>query len=321
MPDGPPKLVSPEELEKLLEQAKNCAAGASQTLFPPDSIGWKVNRESALFLAAGRAALLQLAHPWVGTAIAQHSRTLNDPIGRFHHTFRVMFSVSFGTVQQAFAAARHLHRLHQRIGGTMPESSGRFAAGTRYEANELSALLWVYATLIDSSVLAYELVLPPLTATEREQYHSESAQTAALFGIPRQSLPQDWSAFRSYMESTIPSDMLAVSAATRDIAHQLQNGAGMPVRTPSWYQALTVELLPQRLREEFGFPYGEQQRRAAARAVCWLRRIYPHLPATLRFVGPYNEMQARLKGRTPGAAIRLSNRIWTGQATLFGLAD
>ena len=88
------QLVSARDFENLLAELKTSVPETSRSIFVPDSITWKINRESALFLAAGRAALLQLAHPWVATAIAQHSRTLNDPIGRFHQTFRVMFTLS-----------------------------------------------------------------------------------------------------------------------------------------------------------------------------------------------------------------------------------
>src|SRR6202161_829727 len=103
--------VPASELEKLLPEMKKSIAVPAEGIFGPASISWRINRESALFLAAGRAALLQLAHPWVANAIAQHSRTLDDPIGRFHHTFRVMFTMSFGSLEQAFDAARRLHRL------------------------------------------------------------------------------------------------------------------------------------------------------------------------------------------------------------------
>lgn len=90
------------------------------------------------------------------------------------------------------------------------------------------------------------------------------------------------------------------------------------MRPPFWYRALTIELLPPRLREEFHFTYGEGERRAAARALRWIRRIHPYLPAALRFVGPYNEALCRLKGRHPGTAVRLANKIWIGQTELFG---
>jgi uncharacterized protein (DUF2236 family) len=322
MAEAVAQFVSAGDLEELLGELKRSTPDGSQGLFGPDSISWKINRESALFLAAGRAALLQLAHPWVAAAITEHSRTLSDPIGRFHHTFRVMFTMSFGSVEQALAAARHLHHRHQSIRGKLTETTGRFAQGTWYEANELSALCWVDATLIDNALLAYELVLPPLSAAEREQYYAESRRTAALFGISREYLPQDWSSFNLYMKSALQSDMLGVSVVTRQMAHQLRDGAGSKLRPPFWYRALTTELLPPRFREEFQFTYGEPERHAAARALWWLRRIYPRLPAALRFVGPYNEAQSRLNGMpAPSLIVRLSNQLWIGQPSLQGSAD
>jgi uncharacterized protein (DUF2236 family) len=228
-----------------------------------------------------------------------------------------MFTMSFGSVEQAVAAARYLHRRHQSIRGTLPEAAGRFPTGTGYEANEIAALLWIFTTLVESAVIAYELVLPPLNAAEREQYYAESRRTAALFGIPIDCLPQDWSGFCEYMRSALQSDMLGVTAATREMAQRLQDGAGLKMRPPSWYRALTIALLPPRLREEFRFPFGEHERRSTARVLRWLQRIYPHLPAALRFVGPYNEVRDRRNGRRPGLAVRLSNRLWIGQNVLF----
>jgi len=315
-------LVSSAELEASLQELQNSVPPCQPGLFAPDSVSWKVNRESVLFLAAGRAALLQLAHPWVAAAIAEHSRTLNDPIGRFHQTFRIMFTMSFGPLEQVFAAARGLYRLHKGIRGTLPESSGRFARGSSYQANEADALSWVYATLVDSSVLAYELVLPPLSDAERGQYYLESRKTAALFGLASDRLPQSWAGFSDYMESMVRSDTLGVSAAAREMAQQLLHGRVLKLRPPFWYRALTTELLPHRFREEFQFSYGGLERHAAARSLQWLRRIYPRLPALLRFVGPYNELESRLKGRgRPSLAVAMSNRLWIGQPSLLSSAD
>lgn len=312
-----PRIVSTDDLEALLANLRSSSPSPERGIFGPDSVSWKVNRESALFLAASRAALLQLAHPWVASAIAQHSRTFHNPISRFHRTFRVMFTVSFGSMEQAFTVARQLHRMHQSIRGTVTETAGRFIAGTSYEANELDALRWVYATLIDSSVLAYELVLPPLTDTEREQYYRQSLTLASLFGIPFDEWPPDWSGFATYMKETLASDMLGVTATTRQMGHELQHGAGLTLPPPSWYRALNVRILPPRFREEFQFAYGDQECRSATRAVQWIRRIYPHLPAAARFVGPYNEALTRQQGRRPSLTTRFSNRIWVGQSALF----
>jgi uncharacterized protein (DUF2236 family) len=312
-----PRLVSADDLEALLTNLGESSSCPEQGIFVPGSVSWKVNRESALFLAATRAALLQLAHPWVASAIAQHSKTFHDPISRFHRTFRVMFTVSFGSMEQALGAARQLHRMHQSIRGAVPESVGRFVAGSSYEANEVAALRWVYATLIDSSVLAYDLVLTPLTEVEREQYYRESRTAASLFGVPYEYWPPDWTGFQTYMHSTLASDMLGVSASTRQMGHDLQRGAGLMLRPPFWYRALNVEILPPRFREEFQFTYRDREQQSAKRALRWIRRFYHRLPPAIRFVGPYNEALSRQQGKRPSLTTRFSNRIWVGQPELL----
>ncbi len=313
-------VVSASDLQRRLREVEIAAPGSGEGIFGSDSITWKINRESALFLAAGRAALLQLAHPWVAAAIAEHSRTLHDPIGRFHQTFRIMFTVVFAPVENAVAAARSLHRRHESIQGRLPEATGRFVEDSTYQANDVAALRWVYATLVDSALLAYELVLPGLTELQREQYYGESKTTAALFGIPRDCLPPDWPAFQQYFDAVLQSDTVGVSSVARQLAKELEAGAGLVVRPPYWYSALTTHLLPQRLRHEFQLAYGAREQCSTERAVRWLRRIYPGLPTALRFVGPYNEVVSGLRGKTrPSLAVRLSNQLWIGQPSLFSL--
>jgi uncharacterized protein (DUF2236 family) len=73
------------------------AAGYVAGVLGPDSVTWRIYREAVLFLGAGRALLLQLAHPWVATAVADHSQVFADPIGRLRRTFRTMFTMIFGT--------------------------------------------------------------------------------------------------------------------------------------------------------------------------------------------------------------------------------
>src|ERR1700689_2737054 len=160
-------------IERLWTSVGDDTSDPRAGIFGPSSVSWKVNRESALFLGAGRAALLQLAHPWVAAALDQHSNLRNDPLARFHNTFRVFFTMIFGTLDQALAASRYLYQLHTRIQGEIPESVGAYERGSRYEANEVNALLWVYATLVDSALVAYESVLTPLSGDEREAYYAE----------------------------------------------------------------------------------------------------------------------------------------------------
>jgi uncharacterized protein (DUF2236 family) len=101
------------------------------------------------------------------------------------------------------------------------------------------------------------------------------------------------------------------------MASRLLSSAATWLPVPGSYRALTAQLLPPVLREQFELPFGAAEARAARRLVAWARRIYPRLPARLRYVGPYHEAQQRLAGRRhPDLLARLSNRLWIGQSSL-----
>jgi uncharacterized protein (DUF2236 family) len=278
---------------------------------------WRIDREAVIFLGAGRALLLQLAHPWVATAVAEHSRTFADPIGRFHRTFGVVFAMVFGSLDRALAAARHLHRRHATIVGHLPEAIGRFESGSPYRANEVAALRWVHATLVDTALIVHDLILPPLSVEERERYWAESRLFGALFGLTSADLPADWESFAAYNAAMMQSDILSGSAAAREVAGQIFRGGRPWLQPPRWYQALSAQLLPDRLRMGFGFVFDERDWKAAERALACVRRVYPKIPTRLRYVGPYQEAQARLQGKPHlGWATRCLNRAWIGRPEL-----
>src|SRR5829696_2420007 len=242
-----PALLTSSDLERCLEHVQATAAGPLEGVFGPASALWHVDREAILFVGAGRALLMQLAHPWVATAISKHSNALDDPIGRFHRTFGIVFTLVFGSSDPALATARRLHRLHAAVRGSMSERLGPYAESAPYFANEMSALQWVHATLVDTALVAYELVRPPLEPEMRERYYGESRRLGALFGIPTDA---------------------------QRIGLRVLSGAGR-VWVPGWYRDLTAALLPEPLRSAFELPFGEQERRRATRAMSLIRHIYP----------------------------------------------
>jgi uncharacterized protein (DUF2236 family) len=311
-----PNKVTRDDLESLIEDVQRQIPGAIEGIFGAGSVSWRINRESALFLGAGRAALMQLAHPWVAAALDQHSSVIAKPIARFHNTFRIVFIMIFGSANQAVRASQSLYELHTRIRGQIPTAVAGHAAGSPYEANEIRALRWVFATLIESAVIAYECVQPPLSDSERNAYYSEAKTLAKLFGIRGEALPQDWQSFRGYVAEMCQSQELGVSDRSRTMAHRLLSGSGSWVPIPRWYRALTAEWLPPRFVLEFGLQHGVEQAALASRARRWLPRVYCNLPPTFRFVGPYHEAQARLAHRPPGLLARQSNRFWIGEPQL-----
>lgn len=314
---GAVQLVDGERLESELDRVCAQAAGPVAGLFGPQSLTWQVDREAAIFLGAGRALLLQLAHPWIAAAIEQHSHALADPVGRFHRTFRVVFAMVFGSLGQSLGAARHLHRRHAEIKGQLRSAAGPFPAGSTYCANAAPALCWVHATLVETALQAYQLVLPPLAPGQRERYYSESRLFAGLFGIPDQYLPQDWTSFSAYTSAMVRSDTLTVTDRARVMAHQLMRGTGTWLRVPTAYRAITAALLPPRIRAAYGFRHDAAEQHVARQAIARIRRAYPFLPARLRYVGPYQEAEQRLAGKARADIVtRMSNRLWIGRAEL-----
>ncbi len=312
-PPAPAPTVTADRLEagfaRLLAEAPDRPEVAG--LFGPDSALWRVDRESLVFLGAARALLLQLSHPAVAAGVAAHSVSLNDPVGRFHRTFGTVYPMIFGTADQAFRQARRLHRRHGAVTGVL-------ADGRPYAANEPAALAWVQATLVDSAALARDLVLPPLPPAEREAYWAESRRFARLFGLDPADLPASWEDFSAGMARHLGQEgFLTVTEDARRVADALFRTAPAPLRPPRWYLALTRRLLPPRLADGFGLPDTPADHAAADRMLGLIRRVYPRLPATLRFVGPWHEATARMDGRPgPGPVTRLLNRLWIGRAAL-----
>jgi uncharacterized protein (DUF2236 family) len=306
---------SDERIAAVARQARDARPG----IFGPGSASWTVNRESAVFLGAGRAALLQLAHPWVARALEEHSSVMARPIARFHNTFRIVYTMIFGSLPQAEAAARHLYRLHTRIQGELKEDVAGWRRGAHYQANEIAALRWVFATLVESAELAWNCALGPMPADLRERYYADSRLLAGLFGLPPEHLPEDWAAFAAYNRAMHASPELGVSNQARRMAHDLLSGAGSWIPIPRWYRAMTTDWLPPRFRAEFGLEIAGADQASLRAAQRRIPRIYARLPAAVRFVGPWHQAQARLAGRGPGLIARLSNRFWIGQMLLpFG---
>ncbi len=304
--------VSRSDLERLLERLRRGTRDPRAGVFGPDSMLWHVNRESIAFMGGGRAALLQLAHPYVAHAIEQHSNTRTDLLGRFVRTFDNMFAVVFGDLETALRSAKRVHTYHSKVSGEIDEDVGPYARGHRYEANAEHALLWVQATLLDTSIQVYELIFRPLTLWEKDAYYEESKKFGLLFGIAEHVAPPDWTTFQRYVASMYaPGSPVCVGRPAREMARFLmrppQTALGVLSR---WYEPITAMLLPERIREEFGFEIGAKERMLFRASVAALRRAYPRLPSGLRFLPAYNEALRRIGATRPNPLETVVSRTW-----------
>jgi uncharacterized protein (DUF2236 family) len=312
-------VVSRDTLEGRLAQLRAEVRDPRAGIFGPGSRIWEINKHSISFLGAGRAALLQLAHPWVAWGIEQHSRTRDDPFGRFQRTFFHVFRMVYGDLDTALRAARAVHRIHERVTGAIGAGAGPFAAGSRYLANDPDALLWVHATLWDTSLLCFEKVVRPLAPGEREAYYQETRRFAWLFGIPDEVLPATASDFSDYVQGMLASDVLTVTEPAarmaRFLLEPLLPGTGALLRR---YAEITAWLLPERLAEGFGLERGgDAGRRRSEAALRRLRGAWPHLPRRLRYLPAYVEARRRLAGRRgPDPLGALLNRVFVGRGAV-----
>ena len=140
------------------------------------------------------SALAGSSRRCVHTGVDQHSLTKQDPVGRFVRTFKHVHAMVFGDLESA-RALRRVHKYHTTIRGQITEETGTYRQGASYEANDERALLWVHATIWESSIMAFELIFHPLTAEEKERYYQETKLFAYMFGIPDEILPPTWPDF------------------------------------------------------------------------------------------------------------------------------
>jgi uncharacterized protein (DUF2236 family) len=138
----------------------------------------RVNSERLVLLGWSRAILMQLAHPLIAAGVMQHSSFRGGAIQaavRLHHTVGAMLAISFGNDERRDAAIARIQAIHRTVHGTLNEQVGPFAPGTPYSAEDPALLLWVHATLIDSSADIYQRVVAQLDTNELDHLCVESA--------------------------------------------------------------------------------------------------------------------------------------------------
>jgi uncharacterized protein (DUF2236 family) len=248
--------------------------------FSPDSIFWRVNREGLMVLSGPRALLLELAHPLVAAGVAEHSDFRRRPWGRLFRTVGVMTALNFQQYPRAHSAVTHTRKCHNRVHGRLAEDVGPYLAGTPYRADDPFLQLWVLATLLDSVMVTYDLLVRPLTADEKADYYASGLELGRAFGLPRELMPPTYEDFQLYTDSMINSDLLTVGDTARDICRAL---FAPPLFGPTvrWASFVSLGLTPPRLREQFGFHWNETSERRLHQLAGLARRLRPFAPAPL----------------------------------------
>jgi uncharacterized protein (DUF2236 family) len=272
----------------------------SHGLYGPDSEAWRLNREAMLLLGAGpRALLLQLAHPLVAAGVDEHSDFRADPWRRLQGTLRSYLTIVYGTATAARAEIRRLNGLHRSI------------AGAGYTARDPDLSLWVHATLVDTTIAAYDAWLEPLSRDQRTRYYAETMPIGRAFGVPSDLLPPDLDAFEAYVSSMLsPDGPVRVSPVARDLAHAVLHPplgpvmpalAAVPARLYAWTLWPSIGLLPASVREDYGFRWGPLERAVSGWLLAGWRAWRPLLPVEFRQMSQATAADRRVAEQPPRA--------------------
>ncbi|WP_457946563.1 oxygenase MpaB family protein [Pseudarthrobacter sp. alpha12b] len=233
--------------------------------------------EAILLAGAGRAILLQLAHPSVGRGVAENSTFAAHPLDRLNSTLTYVYAITYGSEEQANEVRRRVNRAHAPVRRAANQTSNG------YSAFDPNLQLWVAATLYDTASTVIGKIYGPLDDDAADAIYQHYARLGTALQLPPDMWPKDRAAFRRYWEEQL--GCLRAGEAALQVARDLLH----PANVPWWYRGimpaarfLTAGLLPGQLRQDFGLDWSGRQERRFHRTMRILALTYPRLPQRLR---------------------------------------
>jgi uncharacterized protein (DUF2236 family) len=230
---------------------------------------------------------MQAAHPVAFTGFFASTTALEDPYPRLERTAAVIHTIIFGTRADADRATARVRAVHRRMRGELTQAAGRFPAGTPWAADDPALLLWVIATLAESSLLVYERYVTRLDSDERERYWSDFKVLGRLFGLAPAEMPETWPALLEYLGRMLRGDELYVTPQARALGLEIVLSPPVPLRVRPLLELanfVTVGLLPGELRRQYKLRWDPMRglvHWSGAQYTRWL--LMPLLPGRLRY--------------------------------------
>ena len=249
----------------------------------PESLVWRLGFPRAGLLLAGRALVLQTAHPVIGAGVRDFSNFAEDPWGRLERTLKSLELQLFGGDAARTEAAR-LRRLHRTINGTGFD-------GTPYRALDPAAYAWVHLSNFDSTLAFHRWFGPSLSAGEQAQLYDEWRRVGRVLGIRDADLPPDLGSCRAWVGQTV-DDTLVDNETVQSLLESFHlSGVEAPwsrLPAPVWHALrpfggaflhdVTVGTLPSRLRARLGLRWSRLDRTRLQAAALMMRAVTAPLP-------------------------------------------
>jgi uncharacterized protein (DUF2236 family) len=259
--------------------------------FDSDSMIQRVHRERALGLYGPRALLMQAAHPLAVSGLLAHTTTLDEPYDRLARTAEIMDTIYFGSTEEADAVTARVRGLHSRVSGRISKPAGNYPAGTPYRADQADLLLWVLFTLVDSGAVIYRKYVGAMTREQEAAYWEDYRVVGSLFGLADSDMPATLDDLHGYRRDMLGGDVLHVTDWARERARSIVLEPPVPWLARPLLETvnfITVTLLPDRIRHEYGFrplPPAPVRRALVAGGAEYVKRaVIPFLPDRIRLV-------------------------------------
>jgi len=268
--------------------------GGDQGFFGPESVSWRVHRETTVLFGGARALLMQAAHPLVIAGARETGFYERNPWKRLERTLQLTYAITFGTKTEAEEAAARINAVHRGVHGTDP------VTGKTYDALDLELLLWVHACLVDSALLFEELTVGALDDRGRQQFHEEQMLTAEMLFLPREKIPPTVDGLRGYIASVVASGDLIVTDAARAVAGLFKD----PPAEAEWRPVLRAVsrwafgTLPPALRGQYGVRWTRAHEAMRVLSLGSVRLLRPALPRRVRYIQPAEIALSRTRSST-----------------------
>jgi uncharacterized protein (DUF2236 family) len=255
--------------------------------FPPGhSMARRVHGERSVGLLYGqRALLIGALEPLTYTGTMLSTKSGEWPFTRLARTAKIQETVFLGTREEADRALAAVHRLHERIKGSLAEAAGAHPAGAVYSAFDPKLMLWTLAVIADSGRAMYETMVRPLSEGEREALWQDYVRFGELFGLPGDEVPGSHREFRAWWEERLASPDLHATAHALEMAPLVAFEQPVPAAARGNLAAQNLVIkgtLPPRVREIFGIPWTRSHQAAFRALTATHRRARHAFPRSMR---------------------------------------
>ncbi|MBF6332863.1 oxygenase MpaB family protein [Nocardia transvalensis] len=253
----------------------------------PDAPAARYAADWRLMLFAPAALLLQVAHPVIGSGVAEHSIYRVDPVRRFDRSYWPTLALAFYGDDTA-AYGRDIRALHKPIGGVDH-------AGRRYHAWDPEAYFWVLATGYWASTLIADRIEDGLAPAERRELYAGWRQMSLLAGLRDRDAPADLAGFEEYFERVLTTRLEHHPSV--DDVYEVMRRPPAPARVPGlvWKPIMwgivgpfaawvNTGVLPPQVRELLGRTWTRRDERLLRLFFRVVRVIDRVLPRRLRMI-------------------------------------